>query len=63
MERSKTHASASRRRRCPRVRTDLDFEGDMPTGWTVLDAVVVAKCLDEDGRVALLNRATDGLSS
>lgn len=33
----------------------------MPDGWTPLEAFVVLKCLDEDGEVALLTRATEGV--
>lgn len=34
---------------------------EMPQSWTPLDAVVVVRCLDEDGETALLLRTTDGL--
>ena len=33
----------------------------LPEGWTPLEAVAVVKCLDQDGRTALVVRATDGL--
>ncbi len=35
----------------------------MPDGWTPLEAVVVMKCLDETGEVALLTRSTEALRS
>lgn len=34
----------------------------LPQGWTPVDAVVVAKCIDPDGRMQLTVRYTDGLA-
>jgi hypothetical protein len=35
---------------------------DLPESYIPLEAAVVFKCLDADGKVGLVTRATDGLS-
>lgn len=45
------------------VLTALQFDDDLPDGWTPLGAVVVVTALDTDGDVRLHHAATDGLSS
>jgi hypothetical protein len=35
----------------------------MPDKWTPIEAFAVVKCLDENGEVALLTRATNGIST
>lgn len=35
---------------------------ELPAGWTCLEAVVVVKALDDEGRVALAIRTTDTLN-
>lgn len=39
----------------------LDWDGDVVEGWTPFSAVVVLKCLDEDGDTRLSLRATRDL--
>jgi hypothetical protein len=34
----------------------------LPAGWTALAAVVLVKCLDEEGRASWAFRTTDGLN-
>lgn len=34
----------------------------LPEGWTALGAIVLVKCLDEEGRSSWAFRTTDGLS-
>ncbi len=34
---------------------------DIPEGWIVVDAVILAKCLDEEGNEEYLLRLTSGL--
>jgi hypothetical protein len=36
---------------------------ELPEGWTPLSVYAVVKCLDEDGRVGLVTRASDELST
>lgn len=45
------------------AKLNLDLTLDIPEGFTPLEAVVVIKCLDEDGELALSVRTTSGLTS
>lgn len=36
---------------------------DLPDGYTPLEVVYTVKCLDEDGALALVNGASDGLNT
>jgi hypothetical protein len=35
----------------------------MPDNWTPIECFTILKCLDENGEVALLTRATEGIST
>ena len=41
----------------------LKLDSDIPDNWTILEVVGVAKCLDEDGGVALVHIASEGLNA
>lgn len=41
----------------------VDLDGDWPEGYVPLEAVVIMKCLDEDGDVTLMSTASPGLTS
>lgn len=41
----------------------IELDGDLPEGWTPLEAVVTMKCLDEKGEVAMDHFASHGLNS
>jgi hypothetical protein len=34
----------------------------LPTGWTALEAIVLVKCIDEEGHASWAFRMTDGLN-
>ena len=34
---------------------------DLPDGYTPLEAFTIVKCLDDEGRVTVVQRATDGV--
>jgi hypothetical protein len=44
------------------MRLDLDFQDDLPDGWTPLEATVVYKALDELGIVRLGHSSTAAVS-
>ena len=44
------------------MKLDLEFQDDVPEGWTPLEAVVVIKCLSGDGSVALHETATPSVN-
>lgn len=41
----------------------MDYADDIPDDWTPLEAVEVVKCLDAEGNVALVSRATSGVTA
>jgi hypothetical protein len=41
----------------------LEIDGQVPEGWTVLEAVVVTKCLNEEGSPQMWHTSTPGLST
>lgn len=41
----------------------LDLHESLPDGWTPLEAIVIAKCLDEDGGVNMFHTSTPALNS
>ena len=45
------------------MKLDLEFQDDIPEGWTPLEAVVVIKCLGGGGDVALHETATHSVST
>jgi hypothetical protein len=44
------------------MRLELDFQNDVPEGWTPLEAVAVVKSIDEEGIVRLQQTATEAIS-
>lgn len=42
---------------------DVKLFEPVPENWTFLEAVVIAKCLDEDGNVQMWHSATEALNS
>lgn len=44
------------------MRLDLDFQDDVPDGWTPLEATVVIKSIDELGVVRLHQTSTAAVS-
>jgi len=45
------------------MRLELELDGEVPHGWTPLEATVAIKALDEAGIVRLFNRSTASLNS
>lgn len=45
------------------MRLDLDFENDVPDGWTPLEATVIYKALDEQGIVRLGQTSTSAVTA
>lgn len=41
----------------------LDLEADPPAGWIPLDVIVIAKCLNENGEVALFHTTSPSLKT
>lgn len=41
----------------------LEVIGEPPEGWTIIDSIVLAKCLDETGEVSLWMSTSDGLKA
>lgn len=44
------------------MRLDLDFQHEVPDGWTLLEATVVYKAIDEVGVVRLGHTSTQAVS-
>lgn len=44
------------------MRLDLDLQDDVPDGWTLLEATVVYKAIDEVGEVRLGHTSTEAVS-
>jgi hypothetical protein len=45
------------------MRLDLDFQNDIPEGWTPLEAIAVIKSIDGEGIVRLQQTATEAVST
>lgn len=45
------------------MKLDIEFDGDLPEGFTPLEGIVVLKGFDSDGDVAIQARATENLST
>jgi hypothetical protein len=45
------------------MRLDLDFQNEIPEGWTPLEAIVVIKLLDGNGVLRLQQTATESISA
>jgi hypothetical protein len=45
------------------MRLELDFQDDVPVGWTPLEATVVYKAIDEEGIVRLGHTSTEAVTA